>query len=264
MPMSFFGRRGKEDELEQTVATGLGLPAEQRENLQHDVSLLEDEDGSRSQRLQKVAEREVRSAAEDSVRRMHVINLGRCPVCGDHLYQHMSASICEACGWHKYDTPRQGKVRVHLRNNSGEVVGGRAYLLKSGECLVMHNDVVIAKVPANAYDWVEYVWREEEIAQRRMQITGKLKVPCAWCGVETEPNKDGFHLVHVAFGSSQERYCFCSDECLEIFRKTYPSRVHRNCYERSCSDCNLCIKRYGDEADEIRTLVKDFIRQKRE
>ena len=264
MPISFFGKRPKEEELEQSISTGLGLPEDERVNLERDVFLLEDEDGSRSQRLQRVAKREVLSAAEDSVKRSHVIKLGRCPRCGEHLSQHMTASICESCGWHKYDTPKRGRVRVHLRNNGGEVVGARAYLLKDGECLVMHNDVVVAKIPAQAYDWVEYVWREEEIEQRRMQITGKLRVPCAWCGVETEPNKDGFHMVHAAFGNSQERYCFCSDECLEIFRKTYPARVHRNCYERSCNDCNLCTKRYGDEAEEIRTLVKDYIRGKKE
>lgn len=240
------------------------LPEDQHENLEQDVFILEDEDGSRSRRLQKVAEREVVSAAEDSVKKLHVVKLGRCPVCGEHLYQHMSASICEACGWHKYDMPKQGKVKVHLHNGSGIIIGSRAYVLKTADCLVVHDDVVIAKIPANAYDWVEYIWREEEISQRRVQATGKLNVMCGWCGAETEPNKDGFHLVHVAFGASQERYCFCSDECLEAFRKMYPARVHRNCYERNCNDCNLCLKRYGDEASEIRMLAKDYIKMKKD
>ncbi|NLZ59413.1 MAG: hypothetical protein GX901_01995, partial [Lentisphaerae bacterium] len=69
MPISFFGKRPKEDELEQSISAGLGMPEEERVNLERDVFLLEDEDGSRSQRLQKVAEREVLSAAEDSVKR---------------------------------------------------------------------------------------------------------------------------------------------------------------------------------------------------
>ena len=37
----------------------------------------------------------------------------------------------------------------------------------------------------------------------------------------------------------------------------YPSRVHRNCYERSCADCNLCIKRYEDEIGSLRMMTKD-------
>jgi hypothetical protein len=66
-------------------------------------------------------------------------------------------------------------------------------------------------------------------------------------------------MVQVAFGASQERYCFCSDECYEAFRKMYPARVHRNCYERNCAECNLCIKRYGDEAEGVRMLAKDYL-----
>ena len=43
----------------------------------------------------------------------------------------------------------------------------------------------------------------------------------------------------------------------------YPARVHRNCYERSCADCNLCVKRYEDESEGIRTLAKDHLRDMR-
>ncbi len=260
-----FGRRNlRDDDLEKSLDTSLGLPEDQRENLKLDVMILEDEDGSLSQRLKKVAEREAVSAAEDSLKKMHVIKLGRCPNCGEHLHQHMSASICESCGWHKYDMPRQGKARVHIHNSSEVVVGERIYVLKNGDCLVVHNDAVSARVPAAACSWIEYLWTEEEINQRRMQIYSKTWVTCGWCGSETNPTKDGFHLVHVAFGTSQERYCFCSDDCYEAFRKTYPARVHRNCYERNCNECNLCQKRYGDEADEIRTLAKDYLRTKKD
>ena len=63
--MPLFGRRNsKDDDLEKTLDTSLGLPEDQRENLELDVMLLEDEDGSLSQRLKKVAEREAVSAAE--------------------------------------------------------------------------------------------------------------------------------------------------------------------------------------------------------
>jgi len=80
---------------------------------------------------------------------------------------------------------------------------------------------------------------------------------CAWCNREANIKTDGFHVAFIAFGTSQERHCFCSDECYEAFRHMYPSRVHRNCYERSCEDCNFCVKRYQNEAEGLRTLNKD-------
>ena len=55
---------------------------------------------------------------------------------------------------------------------------------------------------------------------------------------------------------------FCSAACYEAFRKMYPSRVHRNCYETKCSECNLCTKRYDDETDGIRMIAKDFLKIK--
>ncbi len=259
MPLNFFNKK-KLDETANLTA-GIDLPEDQREIFENDINLVaESGRSSSSEQLQKDAEREVINAAEASVKKLHVIKLGRCPVCNEPLFQHMGASVCESCGWHKYDLPRSGKVKVHLHNDIGIVVGERAYVLKTGECLVVHDDVIIARIPSGAYDWVEYVWQQEELAQRRQQMSGKVRVPCAWCNSETDPNKDGFHLVHVAFGASQERYCFCSDECLDAFRKMYPARVHRNCYDRNCNDCNLCVKRYGGEAEEMRMLAKDYIR----
>lgn len=81
------------------------------------------------------------------------------------------------------------------------------------------------------------------------QIVTRAEQPCAWCDTSCRPEQDGFHLVHIALGSFQERHCFCSDDCYEAFRRMYPARVHRNCYERPCADCNYCIKRYTDESD---------------
>ena len=247
----------EDDSLEKTI-----LQDEQQENLEQDISILDDEDGKQEQRLHKEAAKEVQSAAEDSLKKLHVIQMGRCPICGEHLRQHLFASICESCGWHKFDAPRNGPVRIHLR--SGQIVEGeRCYVVKTGVALVLKNDLVIAKVPRDAYEYVEYVWSENEIDQRHKQIVDRMSVSCGWCGGPTDPEKDGFHLVHVAFGASQERYCFCSDDCYEAFRKMYPARVHRNCYERNCSECNLCIKRYGDQAEGLRMLAKDYLTMKK-
>ncbi len=238
------------------------LQEEQQEHLENDISLLKDETSSR-ERLQKEAEKAVQSAAEDSLKRMHFIQLGRCPICNEHLRQHLFASICESCGWHTFDMPRNGPVRVHLKNGDC-IEGDRCYVVKTGFALVIKDDLVTAKAPRDAYNWIEYNWSDDEIDQRHRQVVDRMSITCGWCGREAEPDHDGFHLVHVAFGATQERYCFCSDECMEAFRKMYPARVHRNCYERNCSECNLCIKRYGDEAEGIRMLAKDYLMTKKQ
>ncbi len=59
-----------------------------------------------------------------------------------------------------------------------------------------------------------------------------VEQPCAWCEKTCDPAKDGF-------------------------RRLYPARVHRNCYERKCTDCHFCIKRYADESDGFRLPEKD-------
>jgi len=43
----------------------------------------------------------------------------------------------------------------------------------------------------------------------------------------------------------------------------YPARVHRDCYERDCEECNLCLKRYGNVAEGLRMLAKDYIAVKK-
>lgn len=239
------------------------LQEEQQEKLEQDISILDDGDGSREQRLQKVAEREVQIAAEDSLKKLHVIKMGRCPACGEHLQQHLFATICESCGWHEFDTPKNGPVRVHMRHRDECIDGDRCYTVKTGACLVVKDDLVKAKIPRESYDYIEYIWSETEIDQRHKQVVDRMQVTCGWCSGPADPDKDGFHMVHVAFGAAQERYCFCTDECYEAFRKMYPARVHRNCYERDCAECNLCIKRYGDTAEGIRILAKDFLSVRR-
>ena len=265
MPFSIFGQKKDDTEkvvdatYEQDPTARLMLSEEQRQNMEQDLAVLGDQGGDKEEQLLHEAAKEVEAKAAESLLQIQKIKLGRCPRCGPHLSTRISANICEECGWNKYDVPKYGKIIVHLK--TGETVWGEhSYVLKDGYCLITRGDVVYAKFPRDAYSWIEYQWTEEELEQRRRANNAALSVPCGWCGQDADVNKDGFHLVHIAFGSSQERYCFCCDECYEAFRKTYPSRVHRNCYETNCNDCNLCLKRYGDEADGIRDLAKDRIR----
>ncbi len=235
----------------------------QQKALEQDMSILEDRDGSREERLQKEAEKEVQIAAEDSFKKLHVIQMGRCPVCGEHLRQHLFASICESCGWHTFDSPVNGPVKVHLRNSTETLQGDKVYVIKTGFLLVIENDLVVAKVSNDAYDYIEYIWSKDEVDQRHRGVVERMRLSCGWCGKSANPSEDGFHLVHVAFGNAQERYTFCSDECYEAFRNMYPARVHRDCYNRNCSECNLCVKRYSDEGEGIRLLAKDYLQIKK-
>ncbi|MFA7158359.1 MAG: hypothetical protein WC299_03565 [Kiritimatiellia bacterium] len=238
------------------------LPDQQRDKLEKDILILDDEFGLKEKRLHKEAEKQVQYAAEDSLKQLHVIQMGLCPRCGEHLNESLFATVCQACGWNTYEVPARGPVRVHMNGNQAPIEGDRCYVTATGEVFLIKNDVVIAKINKNAVGWIEYVWSAEEIAQRYRQVIDRLKIKCSWCEKEADPNKEGFALVQTAFGSCQERYIFCSQECYEAFRKMYPSRVHRNCYERKCSECNLCTKRYDDESEGIRMIAKDFIKVK--
>ena len=235
------------------------LREDQRERLDHDLSILDDERGTNTERAHRAAQKEVRTAAEDSLKKLHVIQMGRCPSCGEHLRRHLFASVCDSCGWHTFDVPREGPVRVHLTAAESPVEGDRCYMVKSGAVLVMQDDVVVANVPPGKTSWIEYVWSGQEIEDRQKQILDGMTLRCGWCGAETDPEKDGFHIVHVALGATQERYCFCCDDCYEAFRKMYPSRVHRDCYDRSCSDCEECVRRYSDDVEGLRMLAKDYL-----
>jgi hypothetical protein len=237
---------GDSPAVEEILKEGL-LQADQRDRFEHDIQILDDQrvgDGD----IQKEAQKQLREAAETSLRRLHVIQRGRCPLCGDSLRQHLFASVCDSCGWYVFDAPRQGGVRIHLANNPGAVDGDRCYVVKNGAVLVLR---------------VEYVWASDELDKRHKDVLDHLTISCGWCSKVADPEADGFHMAQVAFGTTQERYCFCSDECFEAFRKMYPARVHRNCYERSCTDCDQCVKRYEDEADGLRSLAKDYLKERR-
>ncbi len=240
--------------------SGTLIHEDELEQYDHDLRIVSSQGPVNEEKLQRKAEKVILSAAEDSLQRIHSIKMGRCPDCGHHIRQHLFASICDHCGWHTFEVPRQGSVRVHLTGGEPPVVGERCYVMKTGLVLVVVGDVVCAKIPTSSVSWIEYLWDNQELGSRHRQVLDRMSLLCAWCNQEANPEKDGFHMAQVAFGAAQERYCFCRDECYEAFRKMYPARVHRNCYERDCNACNLCIKRYADDEDGIRMLAKDYLK----
>ena len=233
------------------------IQGDQREQLEQDKKLLEEADDTGADEITREARRRLKEAAEQSLRSLKVIQGGRCPKCGEHIRQHLFAAICDSCGWNSYEIPRTGGVKIHLLGSPEVLDGERAYMLKDGTTLLLRKDAVVARLRREAIGWVEYIWPDDELEQRRKKVLDQLTVKCSWCEKVCDPELDGFHVVQVAFGANQERFSFCSDECYEAFRKMYPARVHRNCYERSCADCNLCIKRYEDEIGSLRMMTKD-------
>lgn len=240
--------------------SGTLIHDDELEQYDHDLRIVSSQGPVNEEKLQRKAEKVILSAAEDSLQRIHAIKMGRCPDCGHHVRQHLFASICDHCGWHTFEVPRQGSVRVHLADGKEPVEGERCYVMKTGVVLVVVDDVVRAKIPTTSVSWIEYLWDKAELGSRHRQVLDRMSLLCAWCNQEANPEADGFHMAQVAFGAAQERYCFCSDDCYEAFRKMYPARVHRNCYERDCANCNLCMKRYSDDEDGIRMLAKDYLK----
>lgn len=228
-----------------------------QERLEEDLRIISED--TTVERSQKTADKEVRTAAEQSLKRMHILQRGRCPKCGDALRQHLFVSVCDTCGWSSWSAPRVGGVRVHLVGGGEPIPGDAAYVVKDGVTILLRGETVFARFPPHAVLWVEYVWSETELKERERTLRERMRVDCGWCGQDTDAESDGFHLVQVAFGTTQERYCFCSDACYEAFRKMYPSRIHRDCYERDCETCDLCVKRYRVEGSGMRALPKDFL-----
>lgn len=243
-----------------------GIPSEilfqdqDQERLEEDLRIVSEE--TKVERSQKTAEKEVRTAAEHSLKRLHILQRGRCPQCGAALRQHLFASLCDSCGWSSWSKPRMGGVKVHLVAGGEPIEGTAAYVVKDGVTILLRGETVFARFPPHAVLWVEYIWTEAELKERERALRERMIVACGWCGKDTDSEADGFHLVQTAFGTTQERYCFCCDECFEAFRKMYPARVHRNCYERDCDTCELCIKRYRSESSGMRLLPKDFLNAK--
>jgi hypothetical protein len=121
-----------------------------------------------------------------------------------------------------------------------------AFDTKRDYVLCVTDDVVKTRVLRDKVAYIEYGWSEEEIEEKKTQRESEKEELCDWC-MKKSPRKDMEHL-YVGFGARQERYLFCSDECKSAFQKQYPTRIHRNCYERDCSaDCNECVKMYLPE-----------------
>ena len=198
----------------------------------------------------------VREAARASLRDIKLMEEGHCPSCGHKtLRRFLFTTVCSSCGWFSFISPEEGESRIHLK--SGRTIEcGTTFETTGGFVLGITDGVVRAKVQKENVEYVEFIWTTEEIERKRESRVREEVGICSWCEKKLADSSEENIIVYAAFGTMQERFVFCSQKCNEAFQKQYPVRIHKNCYERSCLDCDLCNKRYLGEDETFLKLLE--------
>ncbi len=237
---TFFGKKDEEDKKEKQIAL-----VDQDNELEKEISLLTKEDKGSVSKVISEVEGTIKEATKASIRDVKLLEEGRCPSCGRKTRQFLFTTVCEYCGWSTFITPEKGHALIHL--NDGNIVESKSiFKIVQGDLLGITDDVVRVRIPAGNISHIEYAWTDEEIAGRREQRRREERVVCDWCQKEVERD-EYVAVIYAAVGTHQMRYQFCSEKCKRAFEKQYPMRIHRNCYETSCAECNECVKKYEDE-----------------
>lgn len=227
---------------------------------------LEELAGSKSRKEITRAGTEVEQAVTEAkradIRQIMMIEHRRCPQCGGRTDNYLLTVVCPSCGWYKREQPTAGKTVVHL-DDGATISCDRIYRVKDDEFVCVEQGVVISLVMRRHVRRIEYQWTESELTQMRKRSRKLRTGICYWCekdlsdaeeAVSQEGRPAGPFEDYVAFGIFQERFVFCSEACMASFRRRYPSRVHRNCYETDCKSCDNCIKRYDVDGFRRRLL----------
>ena len=199
----------------------------------------------------------VKEAARTSLRDIKLMEEGRCPSCGHKTQQFLFTSVCAHCGWFSFISPEEGKSIIHLKNG-GKVECGTTFDTKGDYILGITDGVVRAKVSKENVEYIEFAWTAEEIHKKRESRTRDQTGICSWCEKSLEEIEETV-IVYAAFGNVQERFVFCTEKCNEAFQKQYPIRVHKNCFNRTCLDCDLCAKRYSGEDETIIRKIEEGV-----
>lgn len=232
-------RRKKEPEPEKKIAV-----MHQEEKLQEEVtSLDEDNKEATLDRVEREVEAKVHEAVEQTIEQFKLLEQGRCPSCGTRLEEFLYTSICSHCGFSKRLSPPTGKVVVHLRDG-GVIECDKIFEIRGSSHLCVRNDVVVARLNETAVNYVEYVWTPEELEQVRRHKEREVLKECDWCGRKIPGDSSEATDIRVAIGIYQNKFFFCCRKCFNSFKKQYPARVHRDCYERACEQCDECIKKF--------------------
>ncbi len=185
----------------------------------------------------------VSEAAKSDIRTIMLIDQGRCPNCHARTERFLFTVVCPSCGWYRRKVPDKGHSIVHLID--GRTIECDYVHRGTDEYLCIRDGVVVAEVMRPSIFNIEHAWKEHELDDAREMARRLNEGICAWCEKSlSEADTNEAYEDYVAFGAMQEHYLFCSEKCQRSFRKHYPSRIHRNCYETDCNQCNLCIKRF--------------------
>lgn len=200
---------------------------------------------SKVHRAKSEAEAVISNATIADIRGVALMERGRCPECGGRTEGLLFTAVCPLCGWYRQIAPEGGHCLVYL--DTGETIScDRLFNIRGEQILCVKKNVVLSQVARSCIRRIDYVWGEGELEMARERFRKEHFGVCAWCGkyLEEAEEEDAPFEEFVAFGAFQERHLFCSRKCLDAFRKQYPVRIHRNCYETECNSCNQCIKRY--------------------
>lgn len=253
--------------------------------IEENISFVAEKSRSAADRASSQAKDRMQEAAREELQELRMIEDGRCPRCGRKVDMFLYTSICRFCGWNTFITPQQDGIVLNLKSGNSFQCD-RIYQSQTNEVLCLKNQVVVARVPKESVDYVNYVWSGQELAEKEAKFQTEHSGVCAWCQKKIAPqptdgsvgmnsgtlrrllkeksNGNGTNgtrtnghetavaaasaktepvVLYAAFGAYQEKFSFCCEKCLERFQHHYPTRVHRNCYEMECADCDQCIKK---------------------
>ena len=226
------------------------LPLVDQEMEEH-LSVLNAEDSAAVERVSKEVGTKIVEASKESVKGKKLLEEGRCPECGHKVQKFLFTSICENCGWSQYHRPEQGRVAVHLKGGAPDAaIECEQTFSTPDEVLCVSGDVVRFRVPRSGVMFVEYRWTDDEIKKRRSDLESEESAECDWCNKVFLRGDEDARVTFAAFAREQERFMFCSEDCQKSFHRQYPTRIHRDCYNRDCGNCNECEKKFDDTSYE--------------
>lgn len=196
----------------------------------------------------------ITEAARNELRDYKLLEQGRCPQCSSRTESFLYTVICPTCGWYRRSVPETGRSLVYLSSGQ-EIHCDYVHTTTGGDFLCIQRGVVITQVMRQQVTRIEYLWEAGELDAAREQLRQRRAGICSWCEQDLSELEDGQSPLtdYVAFGMAQERYVFCGEKCMGEFRKQYPSRIHRNCYETDCDKCQQCVKRF--DVDGFRRTI---------
>lgn len=253
MLKGFFTR--DEDEDASTARAKQIVIEGQEEEAEEALSLLSEGGDGLDQTMEEI-DTAVKEAAKASLRDIRLMEEGRCPSCGHKTRQFLFTSVCANCGWFSFISPEEGKSIIHLKN-ADTIECGTTFDTRGDYILGITDGVVRAKVSKENVEYIEFAWTEDEIAKKRKTRAREQAGTCSWCEKLLTETEGEPTIVYAAFGNDQERYLFCAEKCEEAFKKQYPIRIHKNCYNRSCIGCDLCIKKYSGKDETLLQRLED-------